>query len=112
LPSENIWDNGLLSEGNYWSNYTNQYPNAKELDGSGIWDVPLVIDENNQDRYPLVNPVIIPELPDGAGNNGTDETESFPTTLVAGSVILLAAVGIGLLVYFKKSHIKSGVKRE
>jgi parallel beta-helix repeat protein len=102
LPSENIWDNGLLSEGNYWNNYINQYPNAKELDGSGIWDMPLVIDENNQDRYPLVNPVAIPELPDGAGNNGTDETKPFPTTLLIATVVPVAIVCVGLLVYFKK----------
>jgi len=36
----NAWDNGV--EGNYWSDYN----------GTG----PYVIDENNQDRYPLINP--------------------------------------------------------
>ncbi len=50
----NFWDNG--EKGNYWSDYEDKYPNAKELDGSGIWDTPYVIDENNQDNYPLVNP--------------------------------------------------------
>ena len=54
--SINIWDNGV--EGNYWSDYEERYPNATEIDGSGIWDTPYVIDENNQDNYPLV-----PEFP-------------------------------------------------
>jgi len=53
LDSTNVWDNG--AEGNYWSGYEEKYPNATELDGSGIWDTPYVIDENNQDNYPLKN---------------------------------------------------------
>ena len=52
----NVWDNGF--EGNYWSDYEGKYPNATELDGSGIWNTPYVIDGNNQDNYPLV-----PEFP-------------------------------------------------
>jgi parallel beta-helix repeat protein len=97
LPSENIWDNDYPIGGNYWSNYTNLYPEAKELDSSGIWDAPYVIDENNQDRYPLMNPIDIPpvqvpEAPDG-------ET---PTKLVIASIATVAVVGVGLIVYFKK----------
>jgi parallel beta-helix repeat protein len=49
-----VWDNGR--EGNYWSDYENRYPNATEIDGLGVWDVPYRIDENNTDRYPLKNP--------------------------------------------------------
>ena len=59
-----------------------------------------VIDENNRDNYPLINPVPIPELPDEK-----DAPEPFPTTLVI--VVLVASVavvGIGLLVYFKKRN--------
>ena len=54
--STNRWDDGVA--GNYWSDYEDRYPNATELDGSGIWDTPYVIYENNQDNYPLV-----PEFP-------------------------------------------------
>ena len=54
--SVNIWDDGYPSGGNYWSDYEERYPDAEELDGSGIWDTPYVIDENNQDNYPLMNP--------------------------------------------------------
>jgi len=52
----NVWDDGYPSGGNYWSDYTDRYPGAEELDGSGIWDTPYFIDTNNQDNYPLVNP--------------------------------------------------------
>ena len=51
--SLNRWDNG--TQGNYWSDYREKYPNATEIDGSGIWDTPYLIDENNLDRYPLMN---------------------------------------------------------
>jgi len=59
--SSNIWDSGV--EGNHWSNYEDKYPNATELDSSGIWNTPYVLDGNNQDNYPLVNQFIIPEFP-------------------------------------------------
>jgi parallel beta-helix repeat protein len=47
-----IWDNG--SEGNYWSDY-----NGTDSNGDGIGDTPYIIDENNQDNYPLMYPVKI-----------------------------------------------------
>jgi len=37
-PSLNVWDDGYPSCGNYWSDYAIRYPNAQELDDSGIWD--------------------------------------------------------------------------
>lgn len=52
----NFWDDGYPSGGNYWSDYEDEYPNAEELDDSGIWDTPYVIDEDNQDNYPLMEP--------------------------------------------------------
>jgi len=52
----NTWDDGYPSGGNYWSDYEDKYPEAEELDGSGMWDTPYVIDEDNQDNYPLMEP--------------------------------------------------------
>jgi parallel beta-helix repeat protein len=60
FTSENLWDDGYPSGGNYWSDYEERYPNATEIDDSGIWDTPYSIDETNQDNYPL-----IPEFPSG-----------------------------------------------
>jgi parallel beta-helix repeat protein len=50
ILSVNQWDNGI--EGNYWSDYV-----KNGTDGYGICDQPYVIDEDNQDTYPLVLPV-------------------------------------------------------
>jgi len=48
ISEVNLWDNGC--EGNYWSDY-----NGTDSDGDGIGDTPYVVDENNQDNYPLMN---------------------------------------------------------
>jgi len=52
----NSWDDG--SEGNYWSDYEEKYPGAKEIDSTGIWDTPYEIpgDAGDKDGHPLVEP--------------------------------------------------------
>jgi parallel beta-helix repeat protein len=49
------WDNGYLSGGNYWSDYQKAYPDAAEIDNSGIWNIPYRMGGAN-DSYPLMNP--------------------------------------------------------
>lgn len=53
----NSWNN--TDTGNYWSNYAFEYPEAKEVTGLGIGDTPYVIDINNADYHPLIEPVDI-----------------------------------------------------
>jgi parallel beta-helix repeat protein len=45
----NFWDNGY--EGNYWDDY-----NGTDSDDNGIGDSPYIIDGNNTDNYPLMEP--------------------------------------------------------
>jgi len=164
-----IWDDGFPSGGNYWSDYGDRYPSAEELNASGLWDTPYVIDQRNRDNYPFMfhlgAPVVSLVSPgnmvyvgsnvslafnlskpvvwlgysldgqenvtiygntslvglasglhtvtvyarDAFENVGASETtiftieEPFPTALVAvASVAIIAVVGVGLLVYFKK----------
>jgi parallel beta-helix repeat protein len=52
-PSMNVWDYGYPSGGNYWSDYS-----GVDSDGDGIGNSPYIIDANNQDRYPLMNPYV------------------------------------------------------
>jgi len=58
--SENVWDDGYPSGGNYWSDYTGvdlkSGPNQDELGNDGIGDTTYAIDADNQDRYPLMHP--------------------------------------------------------
>jgi parallel beta-helix repeat protein len=64
--SVNNWDDGYPSGGNYWSDYSTRYPSVLDeyngenqdiLGSDGIWDSPYGIDVENQDNYPLVNPL-------------------------------------------------------
>jgi hypothetical protein len=61
------WDNGYPSGGNYWNDYPTRYPNATEIDDSGIGDIPynvttspLMPNLTVLDRYPLLSPFNIP----------------------------------------------------
>ena len=59
----NTLDDGYPSGGNYWSDYTgvDNYsgPYQNETGSDRIGDTPYVIDENNVDHYPLMNPYTI-----------------------------------------------------
>ncbi len=49
----NSFDNG--KEGNYWDDYTAKYPNATEIDNSGVGNTPYLVYGNVTDNYPLMN---------------------------------------------------------
>jgi hypothetical protein len=48
---------------NYWNNYKTLYPDAKEIDNSGIWNTPYFPEDpyggihSTTDPHPLVNPI-------------------------------------------------------
>jgi parallel beta-helix repeat protein len=84
---------------------------------------------DGQDNVTIAGNTTLDELPNGShnltvyvtdlsGNTGVSEIsyfsvdvpEPFPTTLVAASVITVAVIGIGLLVYFRKRQKESGDK--
>ena len=52
-------DNGFPSGGNYYNDYKSFYPNATEIDSSGIGDTAYVVSTNKDlsDRYPFMSPV-------------------------------------------------------
>jgi len=56
----NRWDIGYPGGGNYWNDYTgfDMYsgPWQNETGSDGIGDTPYVIDDDNQDRYPIMHP--------------------------------------------------------
>ncbi len=48
----NSFDNG--KEGNYWDDYSTKYPNATEVENSGIGDTSYLVYSNVTDNYPLL----------------------------------------------------------
>jgi parallel beta-helix repeat protein len=58
--SVNVWDDGYPSGGNYWSDYASfdvKSGPGQDLPGSdGIGDTLYIIDADNVDHYPLMNP--------------------------------------------------------
>lgn len=87
--SINTWDSGI--EGNYWSDYEGQ-----DLDDDGIGEISYIIDEANQDRYPLMNPV---------------EEDTSPPFSIQWWHFVIIAVGIvllsGVMYFLKKSKYSS-----
>jgi nitrous oxidase accessory protein NosD len=81
-----VWDYGQV--GNYWSDYT-----GTDSNGDGIGDTPYIIDEKNQDRYPLMAPPV--ELP--------IKEAPFPVTLVA-VLAVIVLVAVGLVVFLKRKR--------
>lgn len=55
----NVWDDGYPSGGSYWSDYA-----GVDSDDDGIGDTPYIIDENNQDKYPLMKQWGVEEIPE------------------------------------------------
>jgi parallel beta-helix repeat protein len=89
--STNVWDN--RSMGNYWSDYLTKYPNATQVDSSGVWNTPYVIDANNTDRYPLTHPYVIAASP---------TFPILPLSVVA--TVLAVIVLLAVIIYKKKGR--------
>ena len=109
----NSFDNGAI--GNYWDDYSRKYPNAAEIDGSGIGNTPYLVYGDVIDHYPLMNKpnvsAALPALPSPwstlltqvQGNNQTKLDESLTLTGIVFAVAAVAAVGV--LVYVKKRKL-------
>ena len=65
FSTDNVWDNGYPSGGNYWSDYNGtdvkSGPSQTASGSDGIGDTPQIFNASNQDRYPLMVPYHAPE---------------------------------------------------
>ena len=78
--SVNNWDNGTV--GNYWSDYK-----GTDWDGDGIGDTPYIIDENNRDNHPMMEPVGAHMAPITIFNAGTWEEKKYNVNVVSNSTV-------------------------
>jgi len=96
----NVWDDGYPSGGNYWSDYTGvdiRNGLGQDLPGSdGIGDTPYIIEVDNVDHYPLMNPYGLPApmcvLTITTAAGGTTEPAPGTYTYTANSTVLVRAV--------------------
>ncbi len=134
ITENNFFDSGTLVDladapfvdRNYWSNYTIKYPNATEVEGLGIWNTPYVDDRyswatgKSIDYHPLVDPITDFEIPNfgipatptltpyPTINTGPEQpkTDSLLPILVIASIVAVAALVAGLIVYRnKRKHV-------
>jgi parallel beta-helix repeat protein len=98
----NVWDDGYPSGGNYWSDYSIRYPtvvddyhgeNQDILGSDGIWDSPYVIDAENKDNYPFVNPWFLDLIPPVA-DAGPDQIAHEDTPVILNGEASSDNVGI------------------
>ncbi len=107
--SSNLWDNGFPSGGNFWSDYQTKYPNATMIDNSGVGDTAYVVDDQNRDNYPLLEPfnataqVEASPTPSISTPTGSEDNASPADFMVlAAIVVAMALVVAGLVVYYNK----------
>jgi parallel beta-helix repeat protein len=79
----NFWDNGAV--GNYWNDYY-----GEDNNGDGIGGTPYVINEDNQDHFPLMDRVdvaAIPEFNSHFFEAGTWEGTTYKVNIVSNSSV-------------------------
>jgi hypothetical protein len=105
---------------NYWSIYTDIYPDAEEKGRTGVWNTPYRFERYDWNGFsfvdysPLVRPVggfkfpvveVEPEPTPTTIPETKNNPDYFTTTLIMTTMFAMVVVGTGLLVYFKKHKI-------
>jgi hypothetical protein len=97
ISGNNFWDNA--SVGNYWSDYAARYPNASEVNQTGVGDIPYVIDGSNIDNHPLMN------LIDFETTQPTRDIVSEQSLMAYAAVIALSIAAVAtVLIYCQRKR--------
>ncbi len=100
VDTVNSWDNG--EEGNYWSDY-----NGTDTDGDGIGNTPYIIDENNQDRYPLMNPVALEFPNEETLSDDSSWRTSLNIALFLTAILIVLTIILGVAIYRRRKRISN-----
>jgi len=81
---------GEMVDRNYWADYSAKYPNASEIDSTGVGNTPYVFNSSGlvsgglQDNHPLMNPIAILDFP--ALLTSSMSTQGLPSPTLTPSV--------------------------
>lgn len=107
ITENNIINNSLLVwlsaepfvDRNYWSDYLTKYPNAKEIEKSGLpnllWDTPYNYGGslgNYTDNHPLINPITITISPTPTTTPTTLPTLPTPSSTPTPTIVMSASL--------------------
>ena len=97
---------------NFWGDYLTRYPNATEIDSSGIGNTPYMFDTYRevtgtlQDNHPLLKPISIPNfgVPTLSSSQSDNPSHLIPefSSWTLPLLLSIMALAAGLLVYCKK----------
>jgi hypothetical protein len=91
---------------NYWSDYNERYPSAKETGTSGIWNTPYVIGDNCSDTQPRIHPMA--DSLSSNMENSTDPSQTSPLiqNYIAISIAAVAVILAAVFLAHKKRRIR------
>jgi hypothetical protein len=83
---------GEMVDRNYWADYLEKYPNASEIDSTGVGNTPYIFNSSGlvgvggvlQDNHPLMNPITILDYP--TLSISSNPTQGLPATSIVPSV--------------------------
>ena len=102
---------------NYWADYLEKYPNASEIDSTGVGNTPYIFNSSGlvggllQDNHPLMNPITILDYPTLSrssnptqGLPSTSSTPLVPELTIAIILPLFVIILLIMTLHLKKRH--------
>lgn len=84
----NYWNSSSI--GNFWSDYQTRYPNATEINQTGLGNTPFSINENNIDCRPSIN--LLENTP-----SLEKEEQAQPTSNAVSFQLILLLIALGII---------------
>lgn len=114
----NYWD--YEGEGNYWSDYLTRYPNASEIDSTGIGNTPYALYGNGGndivyfDNYPLMRPssngTIIEPSPTLLPLSPSPDVFSLSTATAITTIVTSISLAVVIIILLMWRHKKANLK--
>jgi len=108
---------GEMVDRNYWADYLAKYPNASEIDSTGVGNTPYIFNSSGlvggvlQDNHPLMNPITILDYPTLSrssiptqGLPSTSSTPLVPELAIKIILPLFVIIPLIMTIHLRKKH--------